>query len=318
MPSSAVNVPSAICAPAAAAFPADFRDESPREVSELLRARGIKPSKALGQNFLADGNVLDRIVDEARIGPGTGVVEVGPGLGALTARLLRAGARVTAVEKDPALQPLLEERFAGEPRFSLVRGDALETDFAALFAAGATHLVSNLPYSVGSRVVVDAATCRVPPRRMVLLLQKEVGRRFAAREGAPDRSAVSVVLQRRYDVSLARDVQASCFVPRPEVVSSVVVLEKHGRHPLPPDAAARFDSLAKAAFLHRRKQLASSMRHAGALSRDAGFVRAALRSAGAPETARPEDLSLVQWLSLASVWESPQALRSGVGGRTGA
>lgn len=285
-------------------FPQDFRDESPRDVAALLRDRGIRPSKALGQNFLADGNVLDRIVEEAFLAPGAAVVEVGPGLGALTARLLRAGARVTAVEKDPALQPLLEERFAGEPRFSLVRGDALETDLAALFEAGATHLVSNLPYSVGSRVVLDAATCRHPPERMVLLLQKEVGRRFAAREGAPDRGSVSVALQRRYDVSLARDVPASCFVPRPEVVSSVVVLQRHGRHALSPGDSALFDALVKAAFLHRRKQLASSMRSAGALSRSADFVRSALSAAGAAATARPEDLSLGQWLSLAAAWRS--------------
>ena len=283
-------------------FPPDFRDESPRDVSALLRDRGIRPSKALGQNFLADGNVLDRIVDEARIVPGTGVVEVGPGLGALTARLLRAGARVTAVEKDSALQPLLEERFAGEPRFSLVRGDALETDLAALFEAGATHLVSNLPYSVGTRVVLDAATCRRPPERMVLLLQKEVGLRFAAREGAPDRGSVSVALQRRYDVSLARDVSPSCFVPRPEVTSSVVVLLRHRRHELPPAEAARFDALVKAAFLHRRKQLASSLRSAGPLSRDPDFVRAALAAAGLPPAARPEDLSLEAWLRFAAAW----------------
>lgn len=281
-------------------FPPDFRDESPRDVSALLRDRGIRPSKALGQNFLADGNVLDRIVDEARIEPGAGVVEVGPGLGALTARLLRAGARVTAVEKDASLQPLLEERFAAEPRFSLVRGDALETDLAALFEAGASHLVSNLPYSVGTRVVLDAATCRHPPERMVLLLQKEVGLRFAAREGAPDRGSVSVALQRRYDVSLARDVAPSCFVPRPEVTSSVVVLRRHRRHELPPASAALFDVLVKAAFLHRRKQLASSLRSAGPLSRDPAFVRAALAAAGLPPTARPEDLSLDAWLRFAA------------------
>ena len=281
-------------------FPPDFRDESPRDVSALLRDRGIRPSKALGQNFLADGNVLDRIVDEARIEPGAGVVEVGPGLGALTARLLRAGARVTAIEKDASLQPLLEERFAAESRFSLVRGDALETDLAALFEAGATHLVSNLPYSVGTRVVLDAATCRHPPERMVLLLQKEVGQRFAAREGAPDRGSVSVALQRRYDVSLARDVAPSCFVPRPEVTSSVVVLRRHFRHELPPASAALFDALVKAAFLHRRKQLASSLRSAGPLSRDPGFVREALAAAGLPPTARPEDLSLDAWLRFAA------------------
>lgn len=283
-------------------FPQDFRDESPRMVAEFLALRGLKPSKALGQNFLADGNVLDRIVEESGVAPGVGAVEVGPGLGALTARLLKAGASVVSIEKDKSLQPLLAARFAAESRFRLVCGDALDTDWATVFSSGATHLVSNLPYSVGSRVVVDAATCRNPPRVMVLLLQKEVAQRFAALEGTGARGAVSVVLQRLYDVRLVRDVAPSCFVPRPEVVSAVVSLRRHDRHALGEEDAAQFNAFVKTAFLHRRKQLASALRSAGAFSRPAGFTRAALEAAGAAPTARAEDISLAGWLALAEAW----------------
>lgn len=278
---------------------------SPREVGALLRERGIRPSKALGQNFLVDRNVLARIVEAAALPPGSHALEVGAGLGVLTAALLGAGARVTAVEKDESLWPVLEERFGGRPGFSLVKGDALALDWDSLLGApdGPHHLVSNLPYSVGSRVVVDAACCAAPPESMTLLLQKEVGDRFAAAEGSPARGAASVWLQRLYDVRAVRDVPPGCFLPRPEVTSVVLSLRLHGRHPLDPAAAAKFRALVKEAFLHRRKQLASSMRRAGGgLARDAAAVRAALAAAGAPETARPEELSLAQWLALAARW----------------
>ena len=294
--------------PAAAPEPAAANLCSPREVSALLRARGIRPSKALGQNFLVDRHVLDRIVAAADLPPGARVLEVGAGLGVLTSALLDAGARVTAVEKDPALQPILRERLGARPGFELVCGDALELDYAALFAPGAcTRLVSNLPYSVGSRVVVAAATCPRPPERMTLLLQKEVGDRFAAPEGAPGRGAVSVWLQRLYDVSAVREVPPACFVPRPEVTSVVLVLARHGRHPLPPAHDALLRDLSRAAFLHRRKQLAASLRAAGPLSRPADFVRDALAACGLPPTARPEELSVAQWIGFSRRWLPPDA-----------
>ena len=276
---------------------------SPREVGALLRERGIRPSKALGQNFLVDRNVLAKIVEAAALPPGARVLEVGAGLGVLTAALLDAGARVTAVEKDEALWPVLRERFGGRPGFSLVEGDALELDWDALLGApdGPRHLVSNLPYSVGSRVVVDAALCAAPPETMTLLLQKEVGDRFAAPAGSSARGAASVWLQRLYDVRAVRDVPPGCFLPRPEVVSVVLSLRLHGRHPLDRAAAGTFRALVKEAFLHRRKQLASAMRGAGGgLARDPDFVRAALAAAGASETARAEELSVEQWLLLAA------------------
>ena len=282
---------------------ADVNFCSPREVGDLLRERGIRPSKALGQNFLVDRNVLARIVEAAAVPPGAHVLEVGAGLGVLTAELLAAGARVTAVEKDESLWPVLEERFGGRDGFSLVEGDALELDWDALLGApdGPRHLVSNLPYSVGSRVVVDAACCAAPPETMTLLLQKEVGDRFAAPAGSPARGAASVWLQRLYDVRAVRDVPPGCFLPRPEVTSVVLSLRLHGRHPLDRAAADSFRALVKEAFLHRRKQLASAMRGAGGgFARDPDFVRAALAAAGASGTARAEELSVEQWLLLAA------------------
>lgn len=276
---------------------------APGQVSAFLRERGIRPSKALGQNFLADRNVLDCIVREADLPPGAEVVEVGAGLGALTAALLDCGARVTAVEKDPALQAVLEERFGAVPDFSLVRGDALAIDLAPLFAPPRRAcLVSNLPYSVGTRVVVDAAACASPPERMVLLLQREVCERFAAPPRSPARGAVSVWLQRLYDVRLARDVPPQCFVPRPEVMSSVVVLRRHRRFPLPPTEAEQFRELVRAGFLHRRKQLRVAMRGAGGLARPADFAEQAFAAAAVPQNARAEELSVEQWLALHDAW----------------
>lgn len=282
--------------------PFGFRDESPRQVSEFLSNRAIRPSKALGQNFLADGNVLDKIVEEASVTESSRVVEVGPGLGALTARLLRTGASVIAIEKDPQLQPVLHERFADERNFRLVCADALRVDWNSFFPGEDFSLVSNLPYSVGSRVVVDAATGARPPGTMVLLLQKEVGERFSAPPSSPARGAVSVILQRRYDVKIVRDVAPTCFVPRPDVVSAVVSLRRHERYPLSDRCAATFNALVKAAFLHRRKQLCSSLKAAGPLSKPADFIRAALRSCGASDEARAENLSIEQWLEFAKNW----------------
>ena len=274
---------------------ATFDACSPRAVAELLRERDIRPDKALGQNFLIDRNVLLRIVEAAELRPGDEVLEIGAGLGALTEALLAAGTRVVAVEKDPALQPVLRDRFPGNPSFSLLCGDALGMDFSPYFAPPrSAKLVSNLPYSVGTRIAVDAALGPAPPVGMTLLLQKEVCRRFAAAPGDPDRGAVSVLLQRLYDVKIARDVPPGCFLPRPEVVSSVVTLRRHARHPLPPAEAARFAAFVKRAFLHRRKQLKSTLR--GALPEEATL--AAFAQAGVPPAARPESLSLANWLAL--------------------
>ena len=286
-----------------------FNSASPRAVTALLESRGIKPNKTLGQNFLIDGNTLALIADAAELAPDAKVLEVGPGLGSLTERLLARCAHVSAVEKDPALAAFLRERFARNPKLTVIEGDALECGIQDFFKSGAAHsLVSNLPYSVGTRVVVEAALGAIPPFSMTLLLQKEVAERFAAAPRTPDYGALSVRLQTLYEIRVVRKVPPTCFYPPPEVLSAIVTLRL--RKVLPPHAAMlKLHALSKAAFLNRRKQLASSMRdsskmgHASdTIARPAEFIRDALLQVGANPAARPEELSVAQWGKLSEIW----------------
>ena len=287
--------------PAAAPEPAAANLCSPREVSALLRARGIRPSKALGQNFLVDRHVLDRIVAAADLPPGARVLEVGAGLGVLTSALLDAGARVTAVEKDPALQPILRERLGARPGFELVCGDALELDYAALFAPGAcTRLVSNLPYSVGTRILLEVCRHPLAPATCLVMVQKEVADRLAAAPSTPDRGQAGVWIQQRYDVEAVRTVKPTCFWPQPEISSTVVRLVRHDRLPLNDAQRRVFEAVTKLAFMHRRKQMASIFRNAGPLGGAAvGDPAAWLASVGLAPSVRPEQISNDEWRKLA-------------------
>ena len=295
---------------------------SPKQVVALLDSLGVKPNKTLGKNFLIDGNTLDGIVAAAELSPGSKVLEVGPGLGSLTERMLPKCASLVAIEKDEKLAQFLIGKFGNSeirksqdtnesplPNFQIskfpnfVNADALECGIQEIFASGrADTLVSNLPYSVGTRVVVEASLGEVPPRSMTLLLQKEVADRFAAAPRTNDYGAVSVWLQTLYDVRVVHKVPPSCFFPPPDVVSAVVTLRLRGKTP-PRAAFLKLHALSKTAFLNRRKQMASSMRGAsGGLARDADSIRAALAKCGAAPAARPEEINVAQWAALSEMW----------------
>jgi len=279
---------------------------SPKAVISLLGSLGVKPNKTLGQNFLIDGNTLNLIADAAQLTPESKVLEVGPGLGSLTERLLPRCASLIAIEKDPVLAGYLEQKYTagkdGRAPPAIIRGDALECGIQ-LFASGkADTLVSNLPYSVGTRIVVEAALCEVPPRSMTLLLQKEVAERFVAAPRTSDYGALGVCLQTLYEIRIVHKVPPPCFFPPPEVWSAVVTLRL--KQNIPAHAAfMRIHALSKIAFQNRRKQMASSMRNApDGFSRDAAHIRAALGKCGAIPTARPEEINVAQWATLAGIW----------------
>ncbi len=277
---------------------------SPREIRILLESRG--PCRGLGQNFLADRNILAAILEAAQVTSRDHVLEVGPGLGVLTEGLLQQAGRVTAVEKDVGLHAFLAERWAAEPRLTLLRADVLDLDLAELFRNGVTCLVSNLPYAVGTRVVVDAALLDPPPERMTLLVQLEVAERFAAVPRTPARSALSVWLQQVYDVAVLRRIKPACFWPQPEVVSALVGLRRHARHPLAPLARRRLVAITRLAFQQRRKQMAALFRNAaGDCAADVEALRGALVSCGASPQARAEELGLSQWCALVRNWPGP-------------
>lgn len=275
----------------------------PTVVRQLLDELGLRPRKALGQNFLIDRNILGHLLDAAAIGPGDTVLEVGPGLGAVTASLATLARRVVAVEKDSGLYAWLCRRFAGVPNVRLVHADALELRLDALEWPGEgpvrpDRVVSNLPYGAGSRILVELARAAQPPERVVVTVQREVADRLAAAPGGGDYGLLSLYVQRAFRVERVRTVGPRCFHPVPEVDSAIVRLQSLGA----PPAAEAFYALSRQAFGQRRKQLARSL---ATPERAPDAVRAALASVAAAPTARAEDLSVAQWDALARALVCP-------------
>jgi 16S rRNA (adenine1518-N6/adenine1519-N6)-dimethyltransferase len=275
---------------------------SPTQVKAWCIENGFHPNRTLGQNFLIDRNSLDAMVDASGVEEGRRVLEIGPGLGALTEALLARGARVTAVEKDSRLASRLADALGCPPALRVVEADALELDHGALLAERFDACVSNLPYSVGTRILIDLALHPLAPPTFTVLVQTEVAERLAAGPGCEARGQAGVWLQLDYSVAVVRTVKASCFWPRPEVGSSVVRLD---RRPCALAAVARkwYFELTRYAFMHRRKQLASALRKAPEpLGRDESALAALFASAGIPPQARAEQLDNAQWQALATAY----------------
>ena len=272
---------------------------SPSAVKAWCIENGFHPNRSLGQNFLIDRNILDAILDASGAAEGQRVLEIGPGLGVLTEGLLERGAQVTAIEKDTRLASRLADALGNPPALRVMAADALEVDWDALLSEGFNVCVSNLPYSVGTRILLDLALHPRAPHSFTVLVQTEVAERFAAPPNAEARGQAGVWLQLDYDVRLVRAVKGSCFWPRPEVGSSIVRLDRHGSD-LTPEERKWFFDLTRHAFMHRRKQLAASLRKAPEpLGRDDAVLAALFREAGIEPTARAEQLSNAQWQALA-------------------
>jgi 16S rRNA (adenine1518-N6/adenine1519-N6)-dimethyltransferase len=260
---------------------------------ETLESHGLWAKKAFGQHFLLDLNITRKIARLAEIAADDLVIEVGPGPGGLTRALLETGAQVIAVEKDERFRPLLEELQAAAPNLSLVFGDALTVDEAALAGGRTAHLVSNLPYNVGTPLLIKWMTGPWTPTSMTLMFQKEVADRIVA---APDEDAygrLAVISQATCEARPVLDVPARAFTPPPKVESAVVRVVPHTNRPSP----ERLDALQKvtaAAFGQRRKMLRSSLKVMGG--------EALVTSAGLDPQARAEVIGVDGFLALADAW----------------
>lgn len=271
--------------------------DSPTTVRAALAAIGVHPSRSLGQNFLIDRNVRDCVVSASVPRSCDGILEIGPGLGMLTESLVERAGRLVAVEKDRRLADWLCERFRGDPRIEIRCEDAMHTDLAGILP-GVSAVVSNLPYSTGSRILVRILQHAQRPARLAVTVQLEVAERLAASPGSGDYGLLAVWAQHDYKVSIARKISPTCFWPVPEVTSALVTLDLLPRGDRADDAALRrsFYAVTRQAFQHRRKRLT------GALSSGAGSrmpVREALRAAGIDGNARPETVSPDAWWRLA-------------------
>jgi len=258
-----------------------------QETRRLLDAHGIRPTKHLGQHFLVEPNVVRRIVEISGVGPGAQVVEIGAGIGTLTRALAATGAAVVAYEIDETLRPVLAETVgdSAEVRF----GDALAVDWDADLGPGTWVVVANLPYNVGTPLVLDLL--RFVPRvvRLVVMLQEEAVERLAAGPGTKAYGLPSVVASLHGSVRVALRVPAHLFVPPPKIRSAVALID---RRPVDP-VAERAIALAAAGFGQRRKMIRSSLRTA------LTDPERSIAAAGLTPTDRAEDLAPADWLALA-------------------
>ncbi len=265
------------------------RPQRRAEIVDLLERHALRPRKHLGQNFLADPNVVERIVRLSGVGTGDRVLEIGVGTGTLTRGLAAAGARVLGYEVDSRLEPLLKEALAGIENVEIRFEDALGTALASTLGGGPWTMVANLPYNVGTPLIIEALRGVPVIERFIVLLQKEVAARLVAVPGSKAYGLPSVSVALRAEAKRAFTVAPQVFVPRPDVESAVIVIERTPVAPL----ADRADVLAAAAFNQRRKMLRRSL--ATALT-DPSPV---LREAGIDPEARAEDLSAADYLRLA-------------------
>ncbi|HZC33261.1 MAG TPA: 16S rRNA (adenine(1518)-N(6)/adenine(1519)-N(6))-dimethyltransferase RsmA [Candidatus Bathyarchaeia archaeon] len=270
----------------------------PAAVRRTLRDAGLRARHALSQNFLADVDVLEAILAEADPRPGSRVLEIGPGLGLLTAGLLDSGAEVTAVELDRGLASFLRERFADSidgGQLRLVEGDALDQDLAHLVAPP-FEVVANLPYHITSPILHRLLGETPQPERLVLMVQREVAERIAAPPGGM--SYLSVFVQYHAKVRIAFDVPSEAFEPEPAVRSAVIVVEPYpadDRLPTP-EAEDALWRLVQASFRERRKMLHNVLSRQ--LPVEPAAVTAALGIAGIAPDRRPQTVAVGEWLKL--------------------
>ncbi len=261
------------------------------EIPAVLREIGVSPVKTLGQNFLHDNNLARWIVDQADLNANDYVVEIGPGLGALTEFALEKGARVLAIEKDNRLMQFLRERFADE-NFEIVHGDALQFDTRPLCAQPRVKLIGNLPYYISSQLLIKFLDYPSPISLSLFMLQKELAKRLGAAPRTRDYGALTLQIQLRYRVEYLRTVSANVFIPKPDVDSAIVRITPRAHGELPGCDSGVFHRLVRRGFSQRRKQL-------GKLTREEVHNWETIAAElGLDARARAEEVSLEQWIAI--------------------
>jgi 16S rRNA (adenine1518-N6/adenine1519-N6)-dimethyltransferase len=270
---------------------------TPGQLRRLMGAERLRPRKSLSQNFLTDPDALDAIVTAADLESGDRVVEIGPGLGVLTRRLLAAGASVLAVEFDARLAEYLRRELYGVDRFELIEADALSVQPRELFPGLSIKLVANIPYHITSPLLHAFLEGERPPELSVLLVQREVAERVAAPPGAM--SYLSVFAQNVAVADVAARVPAEAFEPTPAVDSAVLRLRRRARPVIPVGPQRKpFYRIVQAGFRQRRKQVHNSLTRELAIDRVE--VDLALAACGVDPVRRPQMLTVEDWACLAS------------------
>lgn len=275
---------------------------NPKCTIEILKKYHFVFQKRFGQNFLIDSHVLEKIILEAGITKDDFVLEIGPGIGTMTQYLAEAGREVAAVEVDPALIPVLEDTLKEWDNVTVIQGDILKTDIYSLVQeknqGNPVKIVANLPYYITTPIIMRIFESKVPVESVTIMVQKEVAQRMQAGPGTKDYGALSLAVQYYSFPEIVANVPPNCFMPRPNVGSAVIRLQRFQKPPVEVKEEKFMFSLIRASFNQRRKTLANSVKNSPEFSFDREDVENALKECGIPVNIRGEALTLQQFANL--------------------
>ncbi|MDD3926929.1 MAG: 16S rRNA (adenine(1518)-N(6)/adenine(1519)-N(6))-dimethyltransferase RsmA [bacterium] len=273
------------------------RESLSARTKRLLMHYNLRASKRFGQNFLIDRNILHKIVEAAEIGPADRVMEIGPGLGALTAELLEQAGKVVAVELDRAMLEVLRQELGDAGNLVLVEGDILKLDWEELwqreFDGQPAGVLGNIPYNISTPIIIKLLAHHHLIPWAILMVQREVADRLKARPGSKDYGALTVAVAYRAEVRRIMTVTPGAFNPPPKVSSAVIRLDMLPQPSVAVRDEAFFFKVVRGAFQQRRKVLANSL--ADNLGMTKERISQAMEAAGIPPKARPEELSLLEF-----------------------
>lgn len=278
---------------------------NPQNTIEVLQKYNFNFQKKLGQNFLIDEHVLDKIIRAAEITKDDYVLEIGPGIGTMTQYLACAAREVTAVEIDRALIPILEDTLKEYDNVSIINEDILKVDIAALAkeknGGRPIKVVANLPYYITTPIIMGLFESHVPLESITVMVQKEVADRMQVGPGTKDYGALSLAVQYYAEPYIVANVPPNCFMPRPAVGSAVIRLTRHQKPPVEVMDEKLMFRLIRASFNQRRKTLANGLKNSGELNLSKEVITAAIEKLGKGSSVRGEALDLEEFARLTNI-----------------
>lgn len=277
----------------------------PKNTIEILQKYNFHFQKKFGQNFLIDTHVLDKIIAESGITKEDMVLEIGPGIGTMTQYLCEHARAVVAVEIDTTLIPILGETLSAYDNVTVINEDILKLDINKIVqeqnSGKPIKVVANLPYYITTPIIMGLFEQKVPLESITIMVQKEVADRMKAKPGTKDYGALSLAVQYYSSPEIVANVPSNCFMPRPNVGSAVIKLQRYQTPPVTVENEALMFKLIRASFNQRRKTMTNSLKNASDLSYTKEQIIEALEQIGEKETVRGEALSLEQFGQLADV-----------------
>lgn len=234
------------------------------ETYQILKQNDFRPKKSLGQNFLVDSNILDKIVNSAQIDKNTGVIEIGPGIGALTQRLALKAGKVVAIEIDKQLIPILQKNLADYSNIEIINNDVLKVEISEIISNqlseySSIKVVANLPYYITSPIIIKLLTENSKVETITILIQKEVAERINAKPGGKEYGSLTLLINYYAEVSLVFHVSNNVFIPKPKVDSAVLQFKIRKSPPVQVDNQEFLFKVIRSCFMHRRKTIYNNL-----------------------------------------------------------